>query len=156
VIIRDCKHPRELPALKCKTSVRWRRIQLVMIAMFCNLAGLALIPYLLDIFPLASANLWLFGLLASFNLVLFCKIKPGWPFISDEYEIACKQGIWKLVRGNQVDYARLAGDLIVWQWIIVIHLKLPGGESLRLILLDDSLTPSDMALLRRWLLTEFM
>lgn len=156
MIIRDCKHPRELPALKCRTSLRWHRIRLVMIAVFCNFAGLAFLPYLLDIFSPTFATFWLIGLLICLNLMLFYAIRMCWLFIPDEYEMACKQGIWKLTRANQVDYARLAGDLLVWQWIIIIHLKLPEGKNLRLILLEDSMAPPDMALLRRWLLSEFM
>jgi hypothetical protein len=154
VITQDCKQLRDLPSLAITHSWLWHRLQILIVMVFCNLALIAFLPYLLDQFFSYSTTIILL-LLLTFNLVLIFLIKRFILFIPTEYEIACKHGVWKLTRAGQVDYARLAGDILVWQWIIIIHLKISASKQVKLVLLKDSMAPQDMAMLRRWLLSEF-
>lgn len=154
MITQDCKQPRDLPPLAVKQSLCLHRLQISIAVIFVNLALAAFFPYLLDLFSAYSIELVSLLLLA-FNLILIFVIKRLWLFIPTQYEIACKHGVWKLTHLGQIDYARLAGDILVWQWIIIIHLKISASKQVKLVLLKDSMTPQDMAMLRRWLLSEF-
>lgn len=154
MITQDCKQPRDLPPLAIKESLRWHRLQILIGLVFVNLALAAFLPYLLDFLSLYSIKTVVFLLLV-LNLVLIFLFKRFTKFTSAEYQIACKHGVWKITRHGQVDYARLSGDILVWQWVIVIHLTLSASKSVKLVILKDSMAPQDMACLRRWLLSEF-
>ncbi len=154
MITQDCKQPRDLPPLVIKQSLRWYKLQILIGLVFVNLALAAFLPYLLDFLSLYSIKTIVF-LLLFFDLVLIFLFKRFIKFTPAEYQIACKHGVWKITREGQVDYARLAGDILVWQWIIVIHLKVSVSKSVKLVILKDSIAPQDMAMLRRWLLSEF-
>lgn len=153
MITLDYKHPRELLTLAVSRSRLWHKTQTLISVVFCNLAFVALLPYLFDIFSINSANLFLIIMVIS-NFFLVVGLKRFYLFTPMHYEISCKHGVWKLTQAGQVEYAQLIGDILVWQWIIIIHLKLPA-KPFRLILLRDSMTQQDMASLRRWLLSEF-
>jgi hypothetical protein len=46
------------------------------------------------------------------------------------------------------------GEVVVWQWLIVMHFRpLNGGRRLSLALLPDSAVPEDLRRLRVWLRT---
>lgn len=154
MITQDCKQPRDLPPLAIKESLRWYRLQILIGLVFVNLALTAFLPYLLDFLSLYSIKTIVF-LLAMLNVILIFLFKRFIKFTPAEYQIACKNGVWKLTRDGQVDYARLAGDILVWQWIIIIHLTISASKSVKLVILRDSIAPQDMAMLRRWLLSEF-
>lgn len=154
MITQDCKQLRDLPPLAIKESLRWYRLQILIGLVFVNLALAAFLPYLLDFLSLYSIKTIVFLLLV-LNLVLIFLFKRFSKFTPVEYQIACKHGVWKLTRDEQVDYARLAGDILVWQWIIIIHLKISASKPVKLVILKDSMAPQDMAMLRRWLLSEF-
>lgn len=150
MITQDCKQPRDLPPLVITQSLHWHRLQILIAVVLVNFALAAFLPYLLDFFFLNSFRL--IGLiLLLVNLVLIFFIKTIVVFTPTKYEIACKHGIWKLSRDGQVNYANLAGDILVWQWIIIIHLKISSSQQMKLVILKDSMAPQDMASLRRWL-----
>lgn len=153
MITQDCKHPRELLTLAVSSSRLWHKIQILISFVFYNLALVALLPYLLDIFSINSTNLFLIILLL-FNFFLVLGLKRFCLFTPARYEISCKHGVWKLTQAGRVEYAQLIGDILVWQWIIIIHLKLPA-KPFKLIILKDSMAQQDMASFRRWLESEF-
>lgn len=154
--------PRELQPVTLVDSYLWYRLQYLIKIIFCNLAWVALFPYFVseNLFPFqvsilntASIVFWL--TLVSVNLVCLI-ISVRKPFIPKRLEIACKQGIWKMTTAGSSSYASLAGDVLMWQWIILIRLYFPAKNSrIYLVILKDSISPQDWARLRRWLVSEF-
>lgn len=148
-------NPRELQTLAVNESHLWYKLQILVKTLFGNLILLALIPYFLNIFPLFSVFVfWLLLLFANiaFLVWMFCYQS----FQPKKYEIACKQGIWKITEMGKLHYARLIPHITLWQLIIIIRLYSPAQKrQFKLFILKDSLSPADMASLRRWLISEF-
>lgn len=155
--------PRELQTISLVDSRLWYRVQWLIKILFCNLGLIALFPYLVsdNLFPFYSSSIDLWSMvfwlvLVAINLI-FLIIFLRKPFTPKYYEITCKQGIWKLTEPHSLDYARLAGNIIVWQWIILIKLYLPAQKRrMYVVILNDSISPQDRARLRRWLMSEFI
>lgn len=154
--------PRELQPLTLVDSCWWYRLQSLIKIIFCNLALVALFPYFIsdNLFPSQSSIIntestvfWL--TLVCINLVCLTVFVRR-PFVPKRLEIACKQGIWKMTTTGSSSYASLAGDVLMWQWIILIKLYFPAKNSrIYLVILKDSISPQDWARLRRWLVSEF-
>lgn len=111
-------------------------------------ATVALFPFFLTAFYWPV--IWLF-----FALSIVIVIHQRWRAKNSKpFRLAIKKNHWQLQRANKECSVELYGDVLLWQWVIIITVReITSGKKHYLIGLQDSMEADDWRRLRVWLRT---